>query len=70
MPANRIGAQPYGILPATAWSRMPWLTQPLDNNLLPYLQRLYLLLANIRRDLDGRFVDVSYVGKGSHHLLK
>ncbi len=60
VPAIRIGNQPYGILPATALSRMQWMHQrqlPLglagqaaDADLLPLIRRLHPLLSAVDRD--------------------
>ena len=58
VPALRIGKQPYGILPATAFSRMTWMSSspgssgglPDADNSLPFLQRLYPILQAIDRD--------------------
>jgi hypothetical protein len=71
VPAIRVGSQPYGILPATTWSRMDWLDQRSGDPLFPYLRRLYSLLRGIQNDLEGPFAGVSYVGKAGdpHHLL-
>ena len=70
-PAIRIGAQPYGILPATALSRMAWLRAGDDqfgsvfirNSMLTFLQRLYPLLRAIDADFRGMLPNVSFVGK-------
>jgi hypothetical protein len=57
VPALQIGKQPYGILPATAFSRMTWMNPdgtsgrpPDPDRLLPFLQRLYPILLAIDRD--------------------
>jgi hypothetical protein len=76
-PAIRIGYQPYGILPATAISRMQWLNQDRDevgvfsrDPLLRYLRRLYPILMGIDQDFRAMLPEVSYVGKsGDPHAL-
>jgi hypothetical protein len=59
VPALRVGTQPYGILPTTAFSRMAWLnptqgTVPVGlvdaDNLLPFVRRLYPILLAMDRD--------------------
>ena len=81
-PAIRIGSQPYGILPTTTLSRMPWLDQRsggidrprislkgLDTT-LAYLRQLYPRLRAIDDDFRGMLSDVSFVGKpGDPHAL-
>jgi hypothetical protein len=69
-PALRIGAQPYGILPATALSRMRWLEgrEIADR---AFLQRLYTLLLKLDADAREMAGHVSHVGKAGdpHQLL-
>jgi hypothetical protein len=82
VPAIRIGAQPYGILPATALSRMRWLSQRFGDNIavaplggggeatLAYLRQLYPILLAIDQDWRAKLADVSFVGKaGDPHAL-
>ena len=77
-PAIRIGAQPYGVLPATAISRMAWLNQRLPGDdrridfdrTLPFLRRLYPILLAIDTDFRAKIGEVSFVGKpGDPHEL-
>jgi len=71
VPAIRIGNQPYGILPATAFQRQQWMyPQRIDNNIRGYrfnfagiptvhtsfLQGLYELLLKIRSDWKSLLV--------------
>lgn len=76
IPAIRIGAQPYGILPATTISRMRWLDQGLpiattglavvpftQDPLRDYLRRLYPILLALDEDWRSMSADVSFVGK-------
>jgi hypothetical protein len=76
-PAIRIGDQPYGILPATAFSRMHW---PQDDDWRPpaglphperfraHITRLPLLLATLREDWERMSSRVAHVGKpGDRH---
>jgi hypothetical protein len=70
VPALRIGAQPYGILPATAWSRMRWFEAdtaaagaPALHPLRAYLRKLYPLVLAVDRDWRTRFTDLAYVGE-------
>ena len=77
VPAVRIGRQPYGILPATAYGRMRWLHQDKHTTFAPgsdapaYLRQLLPLL----RKLDVEWTDlakqVSHVGKAgdAHQIL-
>ncbi len=60
--AIRIGTQPYGILPATAWSR---LTLPSDQNVADesFEDRLKSILDGMSRDWESMAADVSYTGK-------
>lgn len=72
IPAIRIGNQPYGILPTTAFSRMKWpgstrLTPipglPHPPNHTGFLLRLQMLLAKMDEDWTKLSKDVSFVGK-------
>lgn len=68
IPAIRIGSQPYGILPATAISRMRWFEEtPLRNTLDPmlsYIRQLYPILLDIYSDWRGMSNNVEFVGNG------
>ena len=72
LPAIRIGKQPYGILPATPFSRMAWINRKLFNNdrLEPqisgsflFLSRLYTLIKKADERWTSLLPNVSYVGK-------
>ena len=58
IPAIRFGKQPYGILPATALSRMSWMGRS-D----PYLRRLSPILQAIDADWKQMAAEVAYAGK-------
>ena len=67
VPALRIGGQPYGILPTTAFSRIGWLgaapgTQAPDPE-LAYLGQLLPVLELIGADWAAMSAGVSHVGK-------
>jgi hypothetical protein len=75
VPAIRIGRQPYGILPATAYSRASWmdrrddiLRRSLDFN---FLSRLKALLRTIHADWGTMSASVSHAGKAGdpHQIL-
>jgi hypothetical protein len=75
-PAIRIGGQPYGILPTTAFSRIGWLDEgprllgrPASE--LDYLRQLYKVLLAIDADWSTMSQAASYVGKpgDAHQLL-
>lgn len=66
VPAIRIGEQPYGILPTTAFSRMNWsgtksFQAPTDQ--LLFLQQLWQILRKIDVDWTTLSAQPSYVGK-------
>lgn len=75
VPAIRVGKQPYGILPATAFSRLRFseknnysaYNRAVSTAVSPtgsdYLTRLYNLLGKIDTDWEPLLKDVSYVGK-------
>ncbi|MFQ6026491.1 MAG: hypothetical protein ACE5Q6_03130, partial [Dehalococcoidia bacterium] len=72
IPGVRIGNQPYGILPATPFSRMGWLRQEIlaDDrfhtrvpNQFLFLTRLYALILKADETWTALQDDVSYVGK-------
>lgn len=82
IPAIRVGKQPYGILPATPFSRMNWLQghTPVTHTAFPtslvgdnfsYLQALYSVLRKIDNDWTELVDKVSYVGKSgdAHQIL-
>src|SRR5262249_17289818 len=83
VPVIRIGAQPYGILPATPLSRMRWLNQRIgddrigiaslgggDEAMMAYLRQLYPILAAVDQDWRTNLTEVSFVGKaGDPHAL-
>ena len=81
VPAIRIGAQPYGILPATALSRMTWIEQREPDGgiviargadpMRAYLRRLYPILRAVEQDWRERFTDISYTGRAGdpHQVL-
>ncbi len=72
VPAVRLGRQPYGILPATALSRMRWM-EPRDeefefsnqpgSRMLRYVRRLYSILRLIDADWQDMAAEVSFAGK-------
>lgn len=79
-PAVRIGDQPYGILPVTAYSRMAWLTDgdwspprglPHPEGFRRFLARLPALFAGLRADWERMSGQVSYVSKSGdpHQIL-
>jgi hypothetical protein len=69
IPAIRIGAQPYGILPTTAFSRLSFARQsdgPLTNVRLTspnYLDRLAAVLRIAERDWAGMVPNAAWVGR-------
>lgn len=72
IPAIRIGQQPYGILPTTAFSKIKWvsperLPKLLGNSQLEisrtFLSRLYEILQLMDADWAGQLSKVSWVGK-------
>jgi hypothetical protein len=66
VPAIRIGAQPYGILPVTTVSRMKWLFQ--DDQ--PVLRDIYSALLKVKEDWEDLLDTVAYVGKeGDAHKI-
>ena len=79
-PAVRIGDQPYGILPVTAYSRMAWPADrdwsppfglPHPENFRAFLARLPALFAELRADWQRMSGAVAYVGKSGdpHQIL-
>ncbi|HMA17109.1 MAG TPA: hypothetical protein VKS03_01590, partial [Thermoanaerobaculia bacterium] len=79
VPAVRIGRQPYGILPATAFSKMRWMRQVESGSaVLPstggealFLLRLHAILSAIEDDWAQMAGAVSFVGKpgDAHQIL-
>lgn len=79
IPALRIGAQPYGVLPVTDFARINWLDRETPGALaffrsdgwLNYLRGLVAVLRKIEKDWDGKLADVSFVGKegGDPHQI-
>ena len=66
LPAIRVGRQPYGILPATARSRLSWFARkPTTRRDVdgPFLQRLYGHLRTMEADVSPLLQRVSYIGK-------
>ncbi len=77
VPAVRIGAQPYGILPAVAFARMRW-PDPPPNPVLTraappasaFERRLHALVSAVEADWRPLVTDLSHVGKaGDPHAL-
>jgi len=68
VPTLRIGGQPYGILPTTAFSRIAWLDAKRGDRLLPiprgYLAQLLELLRVIGTDWTTLATQVPRVGQG------
>ncbi len=63
LPAIRIAAQPYGILPVTAFSRIQWF--PADKRLRDsFSASLYNLLRQLDTDWANMSQNVAWVGKG------
>jgi hypothetical protein len=78
LPAIRIGGQPYGVLPTTAFSRIAWLTEDYLGKALPtagnqwnFLAQLYALLKKIDPDWTAMSQNASWVGKAGdpHQIL-
>lgn len=60
IPALRIGDQPYGIHPATAFGRLDWFRADRRS---PYAARLYQILEQIDQDWNVLVQRLSYIGK-------
>lgn len=58
----RVGTQPYGILPATAWSRLSFQALPGTDG-VPFEARLKPILDGMNSDWETMAGDVSYAGK-------
>jgi hypothetical protein len=77
LPAIRIGDQPYGILPATTFTSMPWLERDdsrVPRTLRPYrrgLRGLHAVLQRMREEWSSRLGSVAYIGKqgNAHEIL-
>jgi hypothetical protein len=79
LPAIRIGDQPYGILPATTFTSMPWLEQgdiEAPRTLRPYrraLRGLHSVLQRMRQDWSANLGSVAYIGRqgnvDAHQIL-
>ncbi len=75
VPALRIGKQPYGILPTTAFSRIAWLNQNriagIRDPRSAYLANLASILSKIGADWKAMSTQASFVGKAgdAHQLL-
>ncbi|MBA3315747.1 MAG: hypothetical protein H0T47_20980 [Planctomycetaceae bacterium] len=69
LPVIRIGDQPYGILPATTFTSMPWLEQddiPVPRTLRPYrrgLRGLHSVLQRMYEDWSSKLDSIAYIGK-------
>ena len=78
LPAIRIGGQPYGVLPTTAFSRITWLNEgyrgkapSVPGNQPLFLAQLYALLGKIGPDWTTMSQGASWVGKAGdpHQIL-
>ena len=80
LPAVRIADQPYGILPATTFSEMPWLDHDDDDRFSREfmarrrgLSQIRSVVQRIREDWAKKLDSVAYVGKGggadAHEVL-
>jgi hypothetical protein len=71
IPAVRVGAQPYGILPVTSFAAVNWFDGDryahaaafLDQGGTGYLKRLHALLLQLEQEWDAQLAKVSFVGK-------
>jgi hypothetical protein len=72
LPALRIGAQPYGILPTTAFDRINWFRvddqQPASPHKSTYMARLYAILRRVDDDWKPLVGRLSFVGKRGANL--
>jgi len=69
LPALRIGDQPYGILPTTAFNSVNWFG---TGDQAGYLGRLYAIIKRIGDDWKSRLDQVSFIGKAGgdpHQIL-
>lgn len=72
LPSLRIGWQPYGILPATPFDRLQWLSDKATPVAVAsnFLGDLYKLLGAFEREFENLADNVSHVGKaGDPHAL-
>jgi hypothetical protein len=81
VPALRIGGQPYGVLPTTAFSRISWLSEQREPRQLPaqlsavdarpFMAGLLALLREIDGDWEKMAEGAAYVGKpgDAHQML-
>jgi len=77
VPAIKIGKQPYGILPATAFSKIKWFRNDIifnrDSSLHSnshFVSKLYTVLAGMDKDWASLVNHISYVGKpGDAHQI-
>ena len=77
VPAIRIGGQPYGILPTTAFSRIRWLDERSlfrPDPQLAFLRELFTILRAVDADWTTMAANAAYVGKDNdtrdaHQLL-
>lgn len=63
VPAVRIGKQPYGIMPTTAFSRISWLDRRDAEGRPAFLRRLRDVLRAMEPDWTAMAQNVSFVGK-------
>ena len=67
VPSLRIGNQPYGVLPCTAFSRMSWFAGKREPariaTPLNYLARLYAVLRSLQADWAAIVPQLSFAGK-------
>ena len=76
-PAIRIGGQPYGILPTTAFSRIRWLDPKARGQLggsdaeLDYLRSLYAILRSVDVDWTNMSAGNAHIGQtgDAHQML-
>ncbi|HET8772912.1 MAG TPA: hypothetical protein VFP80_03945 [Thermoanaerobaculia bacterium] len=70
VPAIRIGKQPYGILPATAYSRIGWLAPHTGADFRPlrFMRNLLPVLQAMEADWQAMTKDVSFAGKQGQDL--
>jgi hypothetical protein len=68
LPALRIGDQPYGILPTTAFERINWFAHDKRN---AFLAQLYQILRRVDDDWKPLVEGISYIGKqgGDPHQI-
>ncbi len=68
LPALRIGAQPYGILPTTAFDRINWFDR---SEQARYFRKLYTILKGIENDWKPLVGQISHIGQrgGDPHKI-